>query len=118
MLKRLQNSAPGWNQVRIIFHPLHRPADIRAVHIHSMGTSLPLFVKRNADGTFFALITNKKYFRATRAMDIYRGRWGIENLFNENGFLGLDHLPSLELNAIQTALTQLHGFKKVVVRYQ
>jgi len=66
---------------------------------------MKLFVKRNSDGTFFALITNKKYFRATRAMVIYRRRWGIENLFNENTFLGLDRLPSLELNAIQTALT-------------
>jgi hypothetical protein len=28
-----------------------------------------------------------------------------QNFFNENGFLGLDRLPSLELNAIQSALT-------------
>ncbi len=66
---------------------------------------MKLFVKRNHDGTFFALITNKKYFRAARALDVYRKRWRIENFFNENGFLGLDRLPSLELNAIQTALT-------------
>ena len=66
---------------------------------------MKLFVKRNGDGTFFALITNKKYFRAARAMEIYRKRWRIENFFNENGFLGLDRLPSLELNAIQTALS-------------
>jgi hypothetical protein len=66
---------------------------------------MKLFVKRNSDGTLFALITNKKYFRATRAMEIYRRRWRIENFFNENAFLGLDRLPSLELNAIQTALT-------------
>ena len=38
-------------------------------------------------------------------MDIYRRRWRIENFFNENSFLGLDCLPSLELNAIQTALS-------------
>ncbi len=66
---------------------------------------MKLFVKRNSVGTFFALITNKKYFRASRAMDIYRKRWRIENFFNENQFLGLDRLPSLELNAIQMALT-------------
>lgn len=66
---------------------------------------MKLFVKRNSDGTFFALITNKKYFRASRAMEFYQKRWGIENFFNENVFLGLDRLPSLELNAIQTALT-------------
>lgn len=40
-----------------------------------------------------------------RAMEIYRKRWRIENFFNENGFLGLDRLPSLALNFIQTALT-------------
>ena len=66
---------------------------------------MKLFVKSNEDGTFFALITNKKYFRAARAMEIYKKRWRIENFFNENAFLGLDRLPSLELNAIQTALT-------------
>jgi len=67
--------------------------------------TMKMFVKRNDDGTFFALITNKKYFRAARAMEIYQKRWGIENFFNENIFLGLDQLPSLELNAIQTSLS-------------
>jgi hypothetical protein len=67
--------------------------------------TMKMFVKRNSDDTFFALITNKKYFRAARAMEIYRKRWGIENFFNENVFLGLDQLPSLELNAIQTSLS-------------
>ena len=38
-------------------------------------------------------------------MDYYKKRWRIENFFNENVFLGLDQLPSLELNAIQTSLT-------------
>ena len=66
---------------------------------------LKLFVKRNDNGSFFALMTNKKYFRAAKAMDIYSKRWRIENFFNENKFLGIDHLPSLELNAIQTALS-------------
>lgn len=66
---------------------------------------LKLFVKRNDDGSFFALMTNKKYFRAAKAMDIYSKRWRIENFFNENQFLGIDRLPSLELNAIQTALS-------------
>jgi hypothetical protein len=66
---------------------------------------MKMFVKRNSDNTFFALITNKKYFRAARAMEYYKKRWRIENFFNENVFLGLDHLPSLELNAIQTSLT-------------
>ena len=66
---------------------------------------MKMFVKRNSDKTFFALITNKKYFRVARAMEYYKKRWRIENFFNENVFLGLDQLPSLELNAIQTSLT-------------
>ena len=32
---------------------------------------MKLFVKHNDDGIFFALITNKKYFWAARAMEIY-----------------------------------------------
>jgi len=66
---------------------------------------LRLFVKRNPDGTLFGLITNKKYLRPTSAMKIYSRRWKIENWFQENGFLGLNCLPSLELHAIQAALT-------------
>src|SRR4030042_2469099 len=66
---------------------------------------LRLFVKRNPDGTLFGLITNKKYLRPSSAMEIYSRRWRIENWFQENGFLGLNCLPSLELHAIQAALT-------------
>ncbi len=67
--------------------------------------AMRLFVKQNDDGSLLALITNKKYFRAARAMEIYSRRWRIENFFNYNIFLGIDYLPSLEINAIQTALT-------------
>jgi hypothetical protein len=66
---------------------------------------MKMFVKKNSDGTLFALITNKKYFQTKKAMDYYKKRWRIENFFNENVFLGIDQLPSLELNAIQTSLT-------------
>lgn len=66
---------------------------------------LRLFVKKNPDGTLFGLITNKKYLRARSAMKVYSRRWRIEDWFNENGFLGLNCLPSLELHAIQAALT-------------
>jgi len=66
---------------------------------------LRLFVKRNPDGTLFGLITNKKYLRPSSAMEIYSRRWRIENWFQENSFLGLNCLPSLELHAIQAALT-------------
>lgn len=66
---------------------------------------LRLFVKKNPDGTIFGLITNKKYLRALSAMQIYSRRWRIEDWFSENDFLGLNCLPSLELHAIQAALT-------------
>lgn len=83
----------------------NRPIARLVTELDGFTGQMKLFVKQNGDGTFFALITNKKYFRAARAMEIYRKRWRIENFFNENGFLGLDRLPSLELNAIQTALS-------------
>ena len=38
-------------------------------------------------------------------MPTYTKRWRIENFFAENAFLGVDHLPSLNLNAIQTVLS-------------
>jgi hypothetical protein len=83
----------------------NRPIARLVTELDGFTGQMKLFVKRNDDGTFFALITNKKYFRAARAMETYRKRWRIENFFNENAFLGLDQLPSLELNAIQTSLT-------------
>ena len=83
----------------------NQPIAKLVTHLDGFTGKMKLFVKRNNDGSFFALITNKKYFRAGKAMDVYRKRWRIENFFNENSFLGLDRLPSLELNAIQTALT-------------
>jgi hypothetical protein len=83
----------------------NQPIATLVTELEGFTGKMKLFVKRNNDDTFFALITNKKYFRAGRAMEIYRKRWRLENFFNENVFLGLDQLPSLELNAIQTALT-------------
>jgi hypothetical protein len=66
---------------------------------------LKLFVKRNDDGSFFGLTTNKKYFRATRVRKPIQGVGGLKTFSNENAFIGIDRLPSLELNAIQTALS-------------
>jgi len=42
---------------------------------------------------------------ADTAMPTYTKRWRIENFFAENAFLGVNHLPSLNLNAIQTMLS-------------
>ena len=67
--------------------------------------SLRLLLKKRRDGKFFALITPAAEMTAGTAMPTYTKRWRIENFFAENGFLGVDHLPSLNLNAIQTMLS-------------
>jgi hypothetical protein len=40
---------------------------------------------------------------ADTAMPTYTKRWRMEHFFAENAFLGVNHLPSLHLNAIQTS---------------
>ena len=67
--------------------------------------ALRLLLKKRRDGKFFALITPAAKMTAGTAMPTYTKRWRIENFFAENSFLGVDHLPSLNLNAIQTMLS-------------
>ena len=62
-------------------------------------------LKKRRDGKYFALITPACDMTADTAMPTYTKRWRIENFFAENAFLGMDHLPSLNLNAIQTMLS-------------
>ena len=62
-------------------------------------------LKKRRDGKYFALITPACDMTADTAMPTYTKRWRIENFFAENAFLGMDHLPSLHLNAIQTMLS-------------
>jgi hypothetical protein len=64
-----------------------------------------LLLKRRRDGKYFALITPAADMTADTAMPAYTKRWRIENFFAENAFLGVAHLPSLNLNAIQTMLS-------------
>jgi hypothetical protein len=66
---------------------------------------LRLLLKKRRDGKYFALITPAAKMTPDTAMPTYTKRWRIENFFAENGFLGVDHLPSLNLNAIQTVLS-------------
>jgi hypothetical protein len=66
---------------------------------------LRLLLKRQRDGKYFALITPATQMTAETAMPVYTKRWRIENFFAENAFLGMDHLPSMNLNAIQTILS-------------
>jgi len=64
-----------------------------------------MLLKQRRDGTYFALITPACTMTADTAMPTYTKRWRIENFFAENAFLGVNHLPSLHLNAIQTMLS-------------
>lgn len=66
---------------------------------------LKMFLKKQPDGKYFALITPEQEMYANTAMPVYTKRWRIENYFKENEFLGINHLPSLNLNAIQTMLS-------------
>jgi hypothetical protein len=66
---------------------------------------LRLLLKQRRDGKYFALITPDVEITAVTGMPAYTKRWRIENFFAENSFLGVDRLPSLNLNAIQTMLS-------------
>jgi len=66
---------------------------------------LRLLLKKRRDGKYFALITPELDMATDTAMPAYTKRWRIENFFAENGFLGIDRLPSLNLNAIQASLS-------------
>jgi len=66
---------------------------------------LRMLLKKRRDGKYFALITPAIDMTPNTAMPTYTKRWRIENFFAENAFLGVNHLPSLNLNAIQTMLS-------------
>jgi len=83
-----------WGNVAAVYHNhdrLRRP--------------LRMLLKKRRNGTYFALITPAHAMTAATAMPTYTKRWRIENFFAENAFLGVNHLPSLHLNAIQTMLS-------------
>jgi hypothetical protein len=66
---------------------------------------LRMLLKKRRNGQYFALITPACTMTADTAMPTYTKRWRIENFFAENAFLGVNRLPSLNLNAIQTMLS-------------
>jgi len=66
---------------------------------------LLMFLKKRPDGKYFALITTESEMTGEIAMPTYTKRWRIEDFFWENTFLGMNHLPGLNLNAIQTMLS-------------
>src|SRR4029453_7045664 len=66
---------------------------------------LRMLLKKRRTGQYFALITPACAMTADTAMPTSTKRWRIENFFAENAFLGVNHLPSLNLNAIQIMLS-------------
>jgi hypothetical protein len=66
---------------------------------------LRMRLKKRRDGKYCALLTPACPMTADTAMPTSTKRWRIENVFAENAFLGVNHLPSLHLNAIQTMLS-------------
>jgi len=73
-----------------------------------------MFLKKRNDGKYFALLTSENEMSSDTAMPTYTKRWRIEDFFKDNGFLGVDKLPSLNLNAIQTMLSlRLLAFQAV-----
>lgn len=64
-----------------------------------------MLLKKQRNGTYFALITPACTMTADTAMPTSTKRWRIANFFAEHAFLGVHHLPSLHLNAIQTMLS-------------
>src|SRR5207249_5670683 len=66
---------------------------------------LRMLLKKRRNGQYFALITPACAMTADTAMPTSTKRWRIEHFFAENAFLGVNPLPSLHLNAIQTMLS-------------
>ena len=72
----------------------------------SMNTGpIMMFLKKRKNGKYFALLTSKSEMTSGTAMPTYTKRWRIENFFKDNDFLGMDKLPSLNLNSIHTVLS-------------
>jgi len=66
---------------------------------------LRLFLKKGLDGKYFGLISPDLSLTGSVAMPTYTKRWRIEDFFLENEFLGVNRLPSLNLNLIQAMLS-------------
>ena len=73
--------------------------------MNSFDGPIMMFLKKRKDGKYFALLTSEKEMTLDTSMPTYTKRWRIEDFFKYNIFLGMDKLPSLNLNAIQTMLS-------------
>jgi hypothetical protein len=65
-----------------------------------------MLLQKRRHGTDCALITPAHAMTAATAMPTYPNRWRIAHCFAENAFLGVNHLPSLHLNAIQPMVSR------------
>ena len=64
-----------------------------------------MLVKKRRHGTSFALSPPAHAMTAATAMPTSTPRWRLANLCAEHAFLGVHHLPSRPLNAIQTMVS-------------
>jgi hypothetical protein len=99
-------------QVEFEAVPLHQYAQTVWGHVATVYTTLTdcngplrLLLKKRRTGQYCALITPACAMTADTAMPPYTTRWRMEHVFAENAFLGVNHLPSLPLNALQTMLS-------------
>ena len=106
-VKRSQKRLNEFETVPIDQYNNSISGNIAAVYTTMKNFSGPLLLmlKKNPDGKFFALITPNQRLTEDDAFPIYTKRWNIEQFFGENSFLGINHLPSLNLNAIQMTLS-------------
>jgi len=86
--------ATAWGNIAVVYTTMN-----------NFDGPIMMFLKKRKDGKYFALLTSKNDMNPDTAMPTYTKRWRIENFFKDNDYLGLDKLPSLNLNAIQTVLS-------------
>jgi len=80
-------------------------SNIATVYTFMNTGPIMMFLKKRKNGKYFALLTSKSEMTSGTAMPTYTKRWRIENFFKDNDFLGMDKLPSLNLNSIHTVLS-------------
>lgn len=106
-VKRSDNRLAEFDSIPLEKYKKSELINIAAVYttMKDFDGPLQMFLKKQPDGKYFALITPEQNIDADFAMPTYTKRWRIENFFKENEFMGINHLPSLNLNAIQTMLS-------------
>jgi len=106
-IKRSQNRLAEFSAVPWEAFEKTAGGSIAAVYttMNDFNGPLQLFLKKRPDGKYFALLTPHEGVTKEVAMPTYTKRWRIETFFGQNYFLGIDHLPSLNLNAVQAVLS-------------